>query len=91
MKPYQQQSPRLAVALCAGLLSLATLGAIGVGPATMSFRSQEMPVLAVSTDTASPQAVGGVAPLVAVIDVNAVRAQRYVTVVEAAKRGVRRS
>jgi hypothetical protein len=83
MNAYRPHSPRLGLGLAAVALTVATIGLSVIAPARMDFRSQEVPVIALSDE--STQAVvdtTGAAPIVDTIDVRATRESRLVTVVE---------
>jgi hypothetical protein len=83
MNAYRPDTPRLALGFAAIALTAVTIGLLALAPARMDFRSQQVPVIALSD--ASPQAItdtGGADTLIGSIDVRAVRGSRLVTVVE---------
>jgi hypothetical protein len=91
MHAYRPTTPRLALGFAAVVLTVATIGLSVIAPARMDFRSQEIPVIALSDGTS--QAIvdtSGPAPVVDSIDVRASRESHFVTVVEARRAQDRR-
>ncbi|MFI4903665.1 MAG: hypothetical protein ACHP91_09625 [Burkholderiales bacterium] len=82
MNSYASQAPRLVIGLAAAALTLATIGVAVVAPAHMNFRSDQVPVLAVSTQPAQVTRDAAGQNLVYSIDVSAVREAHLVTVIE---------
>jgi hypothetical protein len=83
MNAYRPDSPRLGLGLAAVALTVATIGLSVIAPARMDFRSQQVPVIALSDEPSQVvvETAGG-APVVAAIDVRASRESHLVTVVE---------
>jgi hypothetical protein len=82
MNTYASQAPRLVIGLAAAALTLATIGVAVVAPARMDFRSDQVPVVAVSAQSAQVTRNAVDRNVVYSIDVNAVREARLVTVIE---------
>lgn len=83
MNAYRPKTPRFALGVAAMAVTSATIGLLALAPAQMNFRSQQVPVVALS-DTAA-QTVADVAPsgnIVESIDVRATRGTHLVTVIE---------
>lgn len=87
MKQYRSDAPRLTLGIAAAALSLATIGATVIAPAHMNFRTSEVPVVAVTGQSAAVTHNARDTALVDAIDVNAVREARLVTVIESQRPG----
>lgn len=87
MKNYASQAPRFAIGLAAVALTLATLGVAIIAPARMDFRSDQVPVVALSAQSAQVTRNAADRNIVKSIDVTAVREARLVTVIEPLRAG----